>query len=85
MSVEHSGDAALNMINKSSDLILAMWMLGVVLMIILPLPPAMVDFMITINLAISVFLLMVALYIPSALQLSVFLLTLNHHNVPIGD
>lgn len=66
------GDAALNMINKSSDLILAMWMLGVVLMIILPLPPAMVDFMITINLAISVFLLMVALYIPSALQLSVF-------------
>ncbi|AEJ77602.1 regulatory protein [Chlamydia trachomatis L2c] len=41
-------------------------------MIILPLPPAMVDFMITINLAISVFLLMVALYIPSALQLSVF-------------
>ncbi|WP_080123495.1 SctV family type III secretion system export apparatus subunit CdsV [Chlamydia suis] len=66
------GDAALNMINKSSDLILAMWMLGVVLMIILPLPPVMVDFMITINLAISVFLLMVALYIPSALQLSVF-------------
>ena len=66
------GDASLNMINKSSDLILAMWMLGVVLMIILPLPPVMVDFMITINLAISVFLLMVALYIPSALQLSVF-------------
>ena len=66
------GDAALNIINKSSDLILAMWMLGVVLMIILPLPPVMVDFMITINLAISVFLLMVALYIPSALQLSVF-------------
>ncbi|AAF39226.1 EscV/YscV/HrcV family type III secretion system export apparatus protein [Chlamydia muridarum str. Nigg] len=66
------GDAALNMINKSSDLILAMWMLGVVLMIIMPLPPVMVDFMITINLAISVFLLMVALYIPSALQLSVF-------------
>ena len=66
------GDAALNMIDKSRDLILAMWMLGVVLMIILPLPPVMVDFMITINLAISVFLLMVALYIPSALQLSVF-------------
>lgn len=72
VSKTFGGDAALNMINKSSDLILAMWMLGVVLMIILPLPPAMVDFMITINLAISVFLLMVALYIPSALQLSVF-------------
>ncbi|EPP35657.1 type III secretion, HrcV family protein [Chlamydia ibidis] len=47
-------------------------MIGVVLMIILPLPPAIVDLMITINLAVSVFLLMVALYIPSALQLSVF-------------
>ncbi|WP_375793358.1 type III secretion system export apparatus subunit SctV [Chlamydia sp. 12-01] len=66
------GDAALNMINKSSDLILALWMIGVVLMIILPLPPTIVDLMITINLAVSVFLLMVALYIPSALQLSVF-------------
>ncbi|QVE49001.1 type III secretion system export apparatus subunit SctV [Chlamydia crocodili] len=66
------GEAALNMINKSSDLILALWMIGVVLMIILPLPPTIVDLMITINLAVSVFLLMVALYIPSALQLSVF-------------
>ncbi|WP_035391991.1 type III secretion system export apparatus subunit SctV [Chlamydia ibidis] len=66
------GDAALNMINRSSDLLLALWMIGVVLMIILPLPPAIVDLMITINLAVSVFLLMVALYIPSALQLSVF-------------
>lgn len=66
------GEAALNMINRSSDLLLAIWMMGVVLMIILPLPPALVDLMITINLAISVFLLMVALYIPSALQLSVF-------------
>ncbi|WP_100934723.1 FHIPEP family type III secretion protein [Candidatus Chlamydia corallus] len=66
------GEAALNMINKSSDLILALWMMGVVLMIIIPLPPPIVDLMITINLSISVFLLMVALYIPSALQLSVF-------------
>lgn len=66
------GEAALNMINKSSDLILAVWMIGVVLMIILPLPPAIVDLMITINLSVSLFLLMVALYIPSALQLSVF-------------
>ncbi len=66
------GEAALNVINKSSDLILALWMIGVVLMIILPLPPAIVDLMITVNLAVSVFLLMVALYIPSALQLSVF-------------
>lgn len=66
------GDAALNVINKSSDLLLALWMIGVILMIILPIPPAIVDLMITINLAVSVFLLMVALYIPSALQLSVF-------------
>ncbi|WP_213318406.1 type III secretion system export apparatus subunit SctV [Chlamydiifrater volucris] len=72
VSKTFGGEAALNLINKSSDLLLAIWMIGVVLMIIIPLPPAIVDLMITVNLGVSVFLLMVALYIPSALQLSVF-------------
>lgn len=66
------GDKALNLINKSSDLILAVSMIGVVLMIIMPIPPAVIDLTITINLGASMFLLIVALYIPSALQLSVF-------------
>ena len=67
-----SGDALLSFINKSSDLILAIWMVSVVVMIILPIPPEFIDLMITFNLSASMFLLMVALYIPNSLQLSVF-------------
>lgn len=67
-----SGDALLSFINKSSDLILAVWMVSVVIMIILPIPPEFIDLMITFNLSASMFLLMVALYIPNSLQLSVF-------------
>lgn len=67
-----SGEALLSFINRSSDLILAVWMVSVVIMIILPIPPEFIDLMITFNLSASMFLLMVALYIPNSLQLSVF-------------
>ena len=67
-----SGEAALNTISKSSDLILAAWIIGVIVMIILPMPPAIIDLTITFNLAAAVGILMVALYIPSAIHLSMF-------------
>jgi type III secretion protein V len=67
-----SGEAALNMINKSSDLILAGWIIAVIVMIILPVPPPIIDLSITFNLTAAVALLMVALYIPSAIHLSMF-------------
>ncbi|MEG1541986.1 MAG: type III secretion system export apparatus subunit SctV [Victivallaceae bacterium] len=66
------GEKALSFINRSSDLLLAVWMIGIVMMIIVPIPSALIDLTITLNLAISMFLMVVALYIPSALQLSVF-------------
>ncbi|MFZ0565475.1 MAG: type III secretion system export apparatus subunit SctV [Chlamydiales bacterium] len=66
------GEAALNMINRSSDLILAAWIIAVVVMIILPVPPPVIDLLITFNLTAAVGLLMVALYIPSAIHLSMF-------------
>lgn len=65
-------DAILNTINRSSDFILALWLLGVIIMIILPVPPAVIDLLITFNLTVAVTLLMVALYIPSAIHLSMF-------------
>lgn len=67
-----SGEAALNTINRSSDLILAAWIIAVIIMIILPIPPAIIDFTITFNLTAAVGILMVALYIPSAIHLSMF-------------
>lgn len=66
------GDLALNWINKSSDLILAAWVIAVIVMIVLPVPPPVIDLLITFNLTAAVGLLMVALYIPSAIHLSMF-------------
>ena len=66
------GDVALNVINRSSDLILAAWIIAVIVMIILPIPPAIIDLLITFNLTAAVGLLMTALYIPSAIHLSMF-------------
>lgn len=65
-------EAALGAINRSSDLILAGWMIAVIVMIILPVPPPIIDLVITFNLTAAVALLMVALYIPSAIHLSMF-------------
>ncbi|MEZ5314624.1 MAG: type III secretion system export apparatus subunit SctV [Chlamydiales bacterium] len=67
-----SGEAAISTINQSSDLILAAWVIAVIVMIVLPVPPPIIDFLITLNLTAAVGLLMVALYIPSAIHLSMF-------------
>lgn len=67
-----SGDSALSLINRSSDLILAAWIIAVIVMIVLPVPPPIIDLLITFNLTAAVGLLMVALYIPSAIHLSMF-------------
>ncbi len=66
------GEAALNTINRGSDLILAAWIIAVIVMIIIPVPPPVIDLLITFNLTAAVGLLMVALYIPTALHLSTF-------------
>lgn len=66
------GETALNMINRSSDLILAAWILAIIVMMIIPVPPPVIDLMITFNLTAAIALLMVALYIPSAIHLSMF-------------
>ena len=50
LSYIFGGDGVLTTINRSSDLILAAWVIGVVVMIILPVPPAVIDLCITFNL-----------------------------------
>lgn len=66
------GEKALGFINKSSDIILALFMVILIMMIIIPISPSVIDGLITINMTISITLLMVALYIPKAVQLSMF-------------
>ncbi len=66
------GDRALNMISRSSDLILAAIIISIVMMLIFPVSPHMIDVLISINLSVSISLLFVALYIQKAVQLSIF-------------
>lgn len=67
-----SSESTLSFINKSSDLLLAFLIIAIVIMIVLPVPAPVIDLLITFNLTAAIGLLMVALYIPSALQLSMF-------------
>ncbi len=53
----------LNNISKRNDVILAFMLVCVVFMMILPLPPILVDVLIASNLTISAILLMVAIYL----------------------
>lgn len=65
-------ERALQVINRSSDLVLAFFIILLVMIIIVPITPVFLDNFIAINLMISITLLMVALYIPKAVNLSIF-------------
>lgn len=65
-------DKALSFITQSSDLILAGWVIAIIAMMIVPIPPPLIDLVIAFNLTAAIGLLMVAIYIPNALQLSIF-------------
>ncbi|ARP85646.1 type III secretion system export apparatus subunit SctV [Bordetella genomosp. 9] len=55
-----------------NDILLAMIVMAIVFMMILPLPPAIMDVLIGINITASCVLLMVAIYLPSPLAFSSF-------------
>lgn len=66
------GDRALKVITQSSDLLLALFIILVIMMIVIPMSPFVLDNLIAFNLTISIILLMVSLYIPKATHLSMF-------------
>lgn len=66
------GDRSLHNIGRSSDIFLAILLVGIIGMIIMPLPSWMLDILIGLNLTIGITMLMVAIYIPSAVNLTVF-------------
>lgn len=59
-------------LTQYSDIVLALLVVAVIALMILPLPTVMVDALIALNLSMAVSLLMLSLYIPSALSLSTF-------------
>jgi len=65
-------DRALGTIANSSDLILAVVIISIIMMLIFPVPPDVIDILIAINLGVSISILFVALYIQKAVQLSIF-------------
>ncbi len=72
ISARLGGQTSMGVISRGSDVALALIIISVLGMIIIPLPPHVIDYLIAINLTASVSLLMVGLYIPSALHLSIF-------------
>ncbi|HKZ00280.1 MAG TPA: type III secretion system export apparatus subunit SctV [Rhabdochlamydiaceae bacterium] len=66
------GNKALNIINQSSDLLLALFIVTIIMMIVIPITPGILDNLIALNITVSICLLMVALYIPKAVHLSMF-------------
>ncbi|PKH21785.1 EscV/YscV/HrcV family type III secretion system export apparatus protein [Enterobacterales bacterium CwR94] len=62
----------LSTLARRNDVALALLLLIVIFMIILPLPTWLLDLMIAVNLMISIFLLMAALYIREPLEFSAF-------------
>lgn len=66
------GDKVLNVIGQSSDMILAIFIVIIIGIIIIPVHPNVIDNLIAINLTVSISLLMVAIYIPKAVNLSIF-------------
>ncbi len=59
-------------INKYSDIVLACVVVAIVGMMIVPLPTPLLDVLLTFNISIAVMVLLISLYVPHALQLSVF-------------
>ncbi|MBN4066944.1 type III secretion system export apparatus subunit SctV [Simkania negevensis] len=62
----------LRLISQSSDIVLALFVVAIVSFMVIPVPPPVIDVLIAMNLSIAFTLLMVALYIPSAVHLSIF-------------
>lgn len=62
----------LNQLSKRNDVVLAFLLICIVFMMILPLPTALVDVLIGINLSLSAILLMVAIYLSDVVAFSAF-------------
>jgi type III secretion protein V len=66
------GERTLSTIIKASDLVLAFIVISIIMMLIFPVSPHVIDILIAINLTASISILFISLYIQKAVQLSIF-------------
>ncbi|MBE2250990.1 MAG: type III secretion system export apparatus subunit SctV [Myxococcus sp.] len=59
-------------LSKYSDIVLAIIVISIIGMLIVPLPTLLLDVLLTVNISLSVIILLMTIYIPGALQFSVF-------------
>ena len=57
---------------RQSDVVLALAVVVIVTMMVIPLPPFLIDLLITLNFALSITILLIAMYVQEPLQFSVF-------------
>ena len=57
---------------RNSELFVSLFVVAIALLLLVPLPTFLLDLLLVINLAIAFFLLLVVLYLPSAVQLLAF-------------
>jgi len=62
----------LTLVSKNSDIFMAVAVVGVLLIMIIPLPPFMLDLLLTLNITLSLIILLVGMYIIRPLEFSVF-------------
>jgi len=60
------------LVRQQSDVLLALVVVSVVVMMVFPLSPFMLDTLLAVNICMSVMLLLLTIYVPSALSLSTF-------------
>ncbi|MBL7032630.1 MAG: flagellar biosynthesis protein FlhA [Candidatus Delongbacteria bacterium] len=65
-------NSALATLTRRSDVLVALGVVGVLVMMIMPLPPALLDVLLALNIAIGLTVLLVAIYNTEPLQFSVF-------------
>lgn len=66
------GSRTLSTISRSSDLLLAVFVISIIMMLIFPVSPHVIDLLISVNLTVSITILFVSLYIQKAVHLSIF-------------
>lgn len=59
-------------LKANTDVLVAFGVIGIILMIIIPLPPAVLDVLLALNIAISVVIALITMFTTNVLQLSVF-------------
>jgi len=62
----------LDSLMKRSDVLLAVGVVGILAVLVIPLPPAMLDFALAFNITFSLVILLTTLYVKRPLELSVF-------------